>query len=190
MKYIKKFEDINDTEIFSLIKDEKEWNNDWNKRDPIYHNNIVNRVKELIESGVDINQLDDEDDTPLISAIYFNQEEIVKMLIEAGADLDIQDSFGRTALFWACNKNMALLVQTLIKKCVNLDFVDNNGDTALTVSSICHYMEIVKLLIEAGADWNIKNENGKYFLDWLTFKQRKKIIDLYPEQYEKYLKNN
>jgi ankyrin repeat protein len=54
-------------------------------------------------------------------------------------------------------------------------------------SSSNSHLEIVKLLIENDADWNIKNKDKKDFMYYLSDKEKKKIIREYPEEYKEYL---
>jgi hypothetical protein len=57
------------------------------------------------------------------------------------------------------------------------------GHTKMTEEDIL----IIKMLIEAGADWNIKDNLGKDFLDHFNNKKnRNYIIKQYPKQYQEY----
>ena len=48
--------------------------------------------------------------------------------------------------------------------------------------------ELMYILIDAGADWTIEF-NGDTFLDVMYNNEREKVIEKYPEKYERYLKN-
>ena len=63
----------------------------------VVKDNNIEKVKELIESGVDINFQDEDKKTALMYAVFFRYKYIVGLLIEKGADLDIQDDYGNTA---------------------------------------------------------------------------------------------
>lgn len=54
----------------------------------------------------------------------------------------------------------------LIKNCANVDVQDErHGRTALHWAAYHDKFEIVKLLVNKGADWNIKDRDGKTALD-------------------------
>ena len=56
-------------------------------------------VQQLIENGVDVNELDANQDAPLVMAAYKGYHQIVKLLLEAGADVKAVDpSMKATAL--------------------------------------------------------------------------------------------
>ena len=70
----------------------------------------------------------------------------------------------------------------------DVNIQNNYGSTALILSSLgSRYLKTVQLLIEAGADWNIKNKHDKDFLDYLCDEYIKIIIKYYPEKYKEYL---
>lgn len=61
----------------------------------------ITKVKELIDTGVNLNHQDEYGYTALIWAACYNKPEIVKLLVEAGADREITDIDMHNALFWA-----------------------------------------------------------------------------------------
>jgi len=132
-----------------------------------------------------INQVNSQD---LISAAVCNDLQEVKKLIRSGTNLDLQDNYGSTALILASYNNYIEIVKELIKAGANVDLQDVEGNTALIWTSYNNYIEIVKELIKAGADWNIKdNDNNNDFLDYLEPKDKKQIIEEFPEEYKNYL---
>ena len=57
-----------------------------------------------------------------------------------------------TALMNAINKNNASLVEQLIREGADVDELDANGDAPLVIAAYKGYDQILKLLLEAGAD--------------------------------------
>ena len=84
----------------------------------------ANIVRELLESGADVNIRDNSGVMALIKAAQKAHVECVHTLIELGADVDIRDTLGGTALTVAVEsdslRNLILDTDTSILKCVQL----------------------------------------------------------------------
>ena len=55
----------------------------------------------LLDAGANINATEDDGDTALIIAAYFNNLDACKLLVARGADKTIQGKDGKTAKFYA-----------------------------------------------------------------------------------------
>lgn len=108
----------------------------------------LDRVKELIESGVNVNFLDGSGSTPLISASAVGQTAIVKYLLEHKADINAQNIEGFTALMMAAVNNYPEIVKLLLKADANWALRDNQGKTALDLARKKGHKEIVCMLLE------------------------------------------
>jgi Ankyrin repeats (3 copies)/Ankyrin repeat len=88
---------------------------------------------------------------------------MVKALIEAGADVNSPDAdYGYTALFWASargNKNAVKLL--LAQPGIKLDAADIDGQTALMAAVGHGHVEIIEMLVKAGANVSIANKRGE-----------------------------
>lgn len=73
-------------------------------------------------------------------------------------------------------------IKSMLNKEINIktliNAVDKENNTALILASKFGYDEIVKILIENGADINIKNNDGKTALDYAEENDYKNIIEL------------
>ncbi|MBL1241481.1 MAG: ankyrin repeat domain-containing protein [OCS116 cluster bacterium] len=56
--------------------------------------NYINDAKQLIEAGVNVNQLDEDGQTALAVACTFHRLDIAKLLVKAGADINAKDEDG------------------------------------------------------------------------------------------------
>jgi ankyrin repeat protein len=115
MKYIKKYEGVNDIN-WTLLR-EIEWDN------------RVDKIQKLLDQGADIEFRDSDNDNKsmLQTAIIRNREDIVRFLIEKGSDLNHQDDSGETALMMAGDVNSFTMLQILIEAGSNWLIEDNHG---------------------------------------------------------------
>ena len=95
-------------------------------------NKDIDEVNKLLnDKSVDINEQDDEKNTPLMYACEEGMEDIVKLLVENGANINLQGEYGETALR-------------------KVDSPD----------SISIAKDITRYLIENGANPHLKEDNG------------------------------
>ena len=163
MNNIKTFENFNNQDIFTYIK-----------------NNDIKSVKNYIDSGYDLNIQDELYYTPLIHAVYYNNPEIVKLLLNAGADIDKQNNAGYTALIWATSYNKIEIIKLLLNSGANIDKQNNAGDTALMLAALHNNREIVELLLDYYADEFILNYENESFYDYLDDENKEYFTQNYP----------
>lgn len=125
--------------------------------------NDLDEVKALIESGADVNQVNEMDGySPLMGACLRNNIDIVKYLISKGADLNIQEPGNNvSALILACSYSMyANVAKLLINEGADVNIVAKDGNTAL-IAAAGSSEEVFKLLLSKGADISAKDKEGK-----------------------------
>jgi hypothetical protein len=108
----------------------------------------VDRVKTLLEEGVDPNEKDTDNDTALHYALAFDPSgEIAQLLIEHDANIEAAGNNGLRPLAYAISyKNIPALV-FLIGQGASTDKVDFEGRTAIDWANICDIRdEVVKAL--------------------------------------------
>ncbi len=74
----------------------------------------VQRVKDEINSGADVNLQTANGFTPLHNAVISKNIEISKILIEAGADVNLVDVYNNTPLYFAVHYQNIDLVKLLL----------------------------------------------------------------------------
>ena len=118
-------------------------------------------VQEIIDYGADVNGVNKRGRTALLFSCFYRQMDSVKVLLAAGADPTIADEEGFTCLYAAvdgrCNTET---LQALIDHGAHVDAKRKDGTNALMCACRTGQSEIVKFLLEAGADVNITNANG------------------------------
>eukprot|EP00878_Enallax_costatus_P034286 GHUV01038007.1.p1 GENE.GHUV01038007.1~~GHUV01038007.1.p1 ORF type:complete len:125 (+),score=63.08 GHUV01038007.1:3-377(+) len=64
----------------------------------------VDAARRLLESGADVNQLNERGVSPLGVAVGFNRKAFVEMLLDAGADIGLRDAADNTVLHYAAGE--------------------------------------------------------------------------------------
>lgn len=120
----------------------------------------------LAEKGANINIRDQRLDNPLLYAGAEGKLDFVKAAIAAGADTTITNRFGGTALIPAADRGHVEVVRELLANSdVDVNHINNLGWTALLEAVILgdggkNHQEIVKLLIDHGANVNLADHDG------------------------------
>ena len=114
-------------------------------------------------AGIDILEQEEEEDTFLSSALvraaWRDSEDAVEMLLRLEADPNTSDSDGDTPLTIACGRGNIRIATLLLQARANINQLDNNGYTVLMDACLSEtpLNDLVRLLIEYGADINIKD---------------------------------
>jgi ankyrin repeat protein len=145
----------------------------------INHNDIL-AVQNLIQKGADVNELDANQEAPLVIAAYKGYTEIVEKLLEAGADITAVDpEMKATALHAAAYAGRTEAAKVLIAYKIDIDKQGPyNGYTALHDAIWQNNIETAKVLIDAGAKLEIKSKDGQTALDLAKAKGHTKIVAL------------
>ena len=119
----------------------------------------------MIEAGADVTAKDRINDSPYLYAGARGHLEILTMTLAHGADLKSTNRYGGTALIPAAERGHVDAVRTLIESGVDVDHVNNLGWTALLEAIILgaggeRHLQIVELLVKAGADINLADRDG------------------------------
>ena len=76
-------------------------------------NGNINKVRALINKGVDVNTKTDKGVSALMISTYWNNIEIVKLLIDRNANVNEKDNYGETALMRAVRRDHTEIVELL-----------------------------------------------------------------------------
>jgi ankyrin repeat protein len=127
---------------------------------------VVDTVKTLIDSGIDVMIKDNEERTALHYASGYGSYDIALALVEAGAEVNVIDEAGRTPLHLASANGHKDIAELLINRGAQTNIQDSEyGYTALHYASILGNMDIIQLLIDNGADAQITDDQGMTPLD-------------------------
>lgn len=128
------------------------------------YDNQLEAIKLLVKSGADIEARDGGGMSAFMFAVNYNSvnAEIVKYFIEAGADINTKDSTEQTSLIrLIADSNNGKKLDCLIDANINVNAKGKGGFTALMYCSDPNW---AKKLINAGADVNARDDEGKSVL--------------------------
>lgn len=118
-------------------------------------------IEALVEAGADVNQRLEDGTTALMIAVSDTNKDrwaVVKALIEAGADVNAVSKKGNTPLILAAGtyRQSPNLVKALIEAGADVNAASNDGATPLMMAVKYNSLEVVKMLLEAGARPNAR----------------------------------
>jgi len=123
-----------------------------------------------------------ETGVPLLClAARSRQCHVAKLLLERGADINLQsEDRGYSALMDAVYVGAADLAATLVEDKARLDLVSRDGQTALIIAVGRGDLECSRLLIEAGADPEIKDKLGLSARGYASLFHNIELLSLFP----------
>ncbi|XP_014679678.1 PREDICTED: putative ankyrin repeat protein RF_0381 [Priapulus caudatus] len=122
-------------------------------------------VQMLLSHGADANAADSYGETSLHHAAHYGQLHIMLLLLEAGADPNVAETqSGKTPLMKVMRECEEAAVQMLLSHGANANAADSHGETSLHHAAYLGQLDIVRLLLEAGADPNVAEteERGSF----------------------------
>ncbi len=144
----------------------------------IFNTDFGETIKYLVDAGIDLNQQDRSGDTALHWACIFSETELVKYLIDKGADVNKQNCYGENALACVGGRTDPQIVKDLLEAGSDVNMQKYPVLMGMIPLSMCrrpeedmltwwerkehiHILENMKMLIEAGANINIQDSEGK-----------------------------
>jgi hypothetical protein len=112
----------------------------------------TDQIREILQQGINLNQIDEYGFTPLIEAAIVNNVRIARALIEYGADVNLKDSIGGTPLHWAAENNNIELCELLLIQGADPNAYNLTGQPVLVMPFLRQQQPLKKLLISAGAN--------------------------------------
>ncbi|MEO6908789.1 MAG: ankyrin repeat domain-containing protein [Abditibacteriaceae bacterium] len=123
-------------------------------------------VKMLVEAGADVENGNVPGQSPLVLAASENQDEVISYLLQRGAKPDSNKFQGLTALMVAASMGNSKTTRMLLDAGADVNARTSANGTALIFGS-CKTdesrgsLEVVKMLVAAGADLFVTTEGGK-----------------------------
>ncbi|XP_063416209.1 ankyrin repeat domain-containing protein 50-like [Mytilus trossulus] len=138
-----------------------------------------NMINVLIENGADINRSDHNDWTPLLA--YANSQhdnpEIINFLIKKGANSNALTKDKVSSLMMASFRGHLNIVKQLIKLRMDVNHPDVYGKTAIFSACLSGNVDIVRTLIDNGADTLVSDKNGDTVFTFAKKNKLSAIVD-------------
>ena len=140
----------------------------------------LDRVKELVERDPSLANAVSAEGFPAMGlAAYLGHEEVVEYLIAKGADVNFSaPSTGFTALTGAVSQRHGRIADLLVRKGADVNHVYEGTLTPLLVATSHGDIDLVRLLLDRGADPNLGGMEGKSALDVAKEKGSREIAEL------------
>jgi len=140
----------------------------------------LDRVRELVERDPSlVNATSAEGFTPMGLAAYLGHEEVVEYLLSKGADVNFAaPSTGFTALTGAVSQRHGRVADLLVRRGAEVNHLYEGTLTPLVVATSQGDLNLVRLLLDHGADPNLGGMEGKSALDLAKEKGSREIAEV------------
>jgi len=137
----------------------------------------MQRVEQLVNDGVELNY--EMGLSPLVMAVRSENLALVDMMIKAGADVDFIESQPANALISAASTGNEALIDLILAENPDLDTRASSVPyrTALMQASESGHLNIVTILVDAGADLHIGDYYDDHALAFAVYFDRPDIVD-------------
>ena len=137
----------------------------WNTA-AFFANVTPQEVEDCLQWGADVNETDDNGNTPLHWAGYNENPEIAIALLDAGADVNATNNVGSTPLLMASSNENPDVAIALLDAGADVNATNNVGSTPLLMASSNENPDVAIALLDAGADVDATNNDGSTPLHW------------------------
>lgn len=124
-----------------------------------YKNNLE-IIKLLLGNGANVELRNEDGYTSLHVACTSKNFDTIKLLLDNGADVNAINQYGQRPLHISCvgpYPEMPKIIKLLLDHGANVNQTDENGATPLTIIATSYDLESLNLLLESGADPNVKD---------------------------------
>lgn len=116
--------------------------------------------------------------SPLHDAAYNDDPVFAQTLLQLGLDVDARDAASNTPLFRACTAGMYRPAHVFVAHGANVN-ATSAGSTPLLEAVSCGNLELVRLLVEAGATLEVANPAGRTALAKSIFTERPGELEVF-----------
>ncbi len=147
----------------------------------LYNINIERKIIGLILFGANVNFKSNNGSTALIWVTKFSSQDTIKLILNYNPDINVQDVYGNTALIYSIRERKDKnIVEIILYSNPNIDIQSYFGHkwNALMWAVAGNKIDIIKLLLDKGADINLKDNQGHTARDIAYKRGHKSIVKL------------
>eukprot|EP00300_Choanocystis_sp_HF-7_P006654 c14827_g1_i3.p1 GENE.c14827_g1_i3~~c14827_g1_i3.p1 ORF type:complete len:173 (+),score=35.40 c14827_g1_i3:261-779(+) len=134
-----------------------------------------------------MNAVDSAGYTPLHLVASEGNLGVAKTLLEHGADINASDSDGRAPLHIAASERFEM-VEILLKHGALLDATDHNGCTPLMTAALWNKIDIVRILVAAGAKLLLKDKADLGARDLAVSRDFAEVVEIIDQEMRRRLR--
>jgi ankyrin repeat protein len=140
------------------------------------------RISKLDQATIDRLKKRGEGYTALMSAARAECDTCIRLLLEHNADAKAKTDAGMTALHYAAFKGNLSMVRLFLEAGAPVNVADDRGLTPLMMAanSRSKNPDVVRMLLDRGADTQAKDESGRTAADWARIGGRPEIVKMLP----------
>ncbi|VEN36415.1 unnamed protein product [Callosobruchus maculatus] len=132
----------------------------------------------LVSAGLEIDEFDKEQNTPLMLAISEGRDDVVQFLIKTGANIAVKGTDGISPLHVAAKQGNLRACRLLVEAGAVVDRRDDGGWTALTWACEHGHRPTAAYLLGAGADGRARDVEHNEPIHWAAFSGREDVVGL------------
>lgn len=133
----------------------------------------------LVQAGAKVDAQDKATRTPLLEAIVNNHVEVTRYLVQSGASVYHTEEDGYTGLHHAAKQGSQEIVTLLLETGqVDINAQDSGGWTPIIWAAEHKHVEIIRSLLNRGADVTLKDKEMNVCLHWASFAGSVEIAEL------------
>lgn len=139
----------------------------------------ISYLSDYISRGGDLNVRNEKGYTPFILSTYNKQLEFAQLLVESGADACAVDYSGNSAYMGVAFKGNVDVAKWLLDNTTcSVNHQNYAGQTALMMAALFDRETLVSLLIDHGADADVRDRQGNSAVTLAQGQGLTRIIDL------------
>jgi cellulase/cellobiase CelA1 len=140
----------------------------------------IEAMKWLKEQGAEVNVKNPQGETAMHAAAAGGHVEAMKWLKEQGEDINVKDYCERTPMHCAAEGGHAAAIRWLKEQGADVNAFNNNGVTPLSIAACVNANpEVLRVLIDNGADVAIEDKIGNRALNYAEKKKELKSTEVY-----------
>lgn len=111
------------------------------------------------------NYTDESKDTPLMTAITYDNMKVFNILLQFGADINMQNKDGASALGRAVRYDRTQMIDKLLLSGIDVNLQNSDGDTVLHTTVVDYPNHLVEKILAFGANIYLKNISNETVFD-------------------------